>query len=338
MAILFRELEDLKPEYMAVTFDLKAPTHRHKLYSGYKANRKGMPNELAQQMPILKEVLNAMNIKVIEKEGYEADDLLGTLAKWGQSEGLESIILTGDRDSFQLIDKHIKVRIPRTKMGKTEVEDYDLKKIKEEYVMQPKDLIELKGLMGDSSDNIPGVQGVGPKTAGDLIIKYKTIENVYDHIDELKGKLKERLEENKDMAFLSRTLGTIDINAPIEKDLTEFKTKEWDKQKVYELFKTLKFSRYIEKFSLLETAETEKSSFDINYKTEYDLESLKNKINKEGKLFYYINKKEDTSKILNKKISNVVIYIEEEDTAFLIKTINELKDIFENKDILKVRI
>ena len=301
LAILFKELEDLNPEYLAVTFDLKTPTHRHKLYDGYKANRKGMPNELAQQMPILKNVLNAMNIKVIEKEGFEADDLLGTLAKWGQNEGLESIILTGDRDSFQLVDRNIKVRIPRTKMGKTEVEDYDLKKIKDEYQMEPKDLIELKGLMGDSSDNIPGVQGVGPKTAGDLIIKYKTIENVYNHIDELKGKLKERLEANKDMAFLSKTLGTIDIDVPIEKDLTEFKTKEWDKQKVYEIFKSLKFNRYIEKFNLLETAETHKSNFEVKYKEEYDLDVLRDRIIEDGKLFYYITTKEKSDKKDTKK-------------------------------------
>ena len=145
--ILFRILEDINPKYLAVAFDLKAPTKRHVMYDKYKANRKGMPNELASQMPILKEVLRAMNICIIEKEGYEADDILGTLAKWGQKHDLDVTVLTGDRDSFQLIDKNIKVRIPRTKMGKTEIEDYTIDKIREEYGLEPLDLIEVKGLI-----------------------------------------------------------------------------------------------------------------------------------------------------------------------------------------------
>ena len=179
LAILFKELEELKPEYICVAFDLKAPTERHQLYKEYKANRKGMPNELAQQMPIIKNILHKMNIQIIEKEGYEADDILGTLAKWGQSQNLEVIILTGDRDSFQLIDENIIVRIPRTKQGRTETEDYNIQKIKEEYGLMPKDLIEVKGLAGDASDNIPGVPGVGEKTALKLVQEYGTIENIY---------------------------------------------------------------------------------------------------------------------------------------------------------------
>ena len=155
--MLFKIEEDINPNYLAVAFDLKAPTVRHKLYKDYKANRHGMPDELAMQMPVLKDVLRAMNIDIVEKEGYEADDILGTLAKWGQSNRLDVTIFTGDRDSFQLIDKNIKVRIPRTKMGKTEEEDYTVDKIKEEYGLNPKDLIEVKGLAGDTSDNIPGV-------------------------------------------------------------------------------------------------------------------------------------------------------------------------------------
>lgn len=168
LAILFKILDDIKPKYLAVAFDLKAPTHRHKLYDGYKANRHGMPDELAQQMPILKDVLRAMNIEIIEKEGYEADDILGTLAKWGQEQNLDVTILTGDRDSFQLIDKNIKVRIPRTKAGKTEEEDYNIDKIKEEYGLLPKDLIEVKGLAGDTSDNIPGVSRCWRKNSNKL--------------------------------------------------------------------------------------------------------------------------------------------------------------------------
>jgi len=194
-------MDDISPEYLAVAFDLKAPTHRHKMYSEYKATRKGMPDELASQMPILKEVLRAMNIQIIEKEGYEADDILGTLAKWGKNQTLDVTILTGDRDSFQLIEENIKVRIPRTKQGKTETEDYTVEKIEEEYGLKPLDLIEVKGLMGDSSDNIPGVPGVGEKTAISLIKEYKTIDEVYKNIENQKGKLKEKLEQGKDLAF-----------------------------------------------------------------------------------------------------------------------------------------
>ena len=148
-------LEEISPEYVAVAFDLKAPTKRHEMYAEYKATRKGMPEELASQMPILKDTLKAMNICIIEKEGYEADDILGTLAKFGKNNNLDVTILTGDRDAFQLIEEGITVRIPRTKMGKTENQDYDLKKIQEEYGLEPQKLIEVKGLMGDASDNIP---------------------------------------------------------------------------------------------------------------------------------------------------------------------------------------
>ena len=250
LAILFKELEELKPEYICVAFDLKAPTERHQLYKEYKANRKGMPNELAQQMPIIKNILHKMNIQIIEKEGYEADDILGTLAKWGQSQNLEVIILTGDRDSFQLIDENIIVRIPRTKQGRTETEDYNIQKIKEEYGLMPKDLIEVKGLAGDASDNIPGVPGIGEKTALKLVQEYGTIENIYLKIDSQKGKLKENLEQNKDLAMLSRTLGIINIEVPIEKEIKNFKVIDWNKEEVYEIFKRLKFNRYIERFNL----------------------------------------------------------------------------------------
>ena len=161
LAILFKVMDDIKPDYMAVAFDLKAPTARHKLYDGYKATRKGMPNELAEQMPILKEILELMHITIIEKEGYEADDILGTLAKEGEKAGLDVTIVSGDRDTFQLTSKKISVRIPHTKVGKTEIDTFGEEEIKEKYGVKPKQLIEVKGLMGDTSDNIPGVPGVG---------------------------------------------------------------------------------------------------------------------------------------------------------------------------------
>lgn len=331
LSILFKELDDIKPEYLVVAFDLKSPTHRHKMYDKYKANRHGMPEELAMQMPILKETLKAMNVCIIEKEGYEADDILGTLAKWGQKEELEVTVLTGDRDSFQLIDKNIKVRIPRTKMGKTETEDYTVEKIEEEYGLEPLDLIEVKGLMGDTSDNIPGVPGVGEKTALNLIKQYKSIDEVYNHIDEQKGKLKEKLSENKDLAYLSRTLGTIDINAPIEKDLGAFQVEEWNKPEVLEIFKKLKFNRFIDRFALQENiGATSFSDSQINTEIEHEkivdktkLAELKQEIQENKVIYYYLTEEK------------FIIYSPKTNKCFSIENIQDFKDIFEDKNILK---
>ena len=254
LAIMFKLFEDTKPEYLAVAFDVKHPTKRHEMYKEYKGTRKGMPDELAAQMPIIKNVLAAMNIKVIEMPGYEADDILGTLAKYAEKQGKEAILLTGDRDSFQLASDKITIRIPRTKAGKTEVEDFDRSKIFEVYGLEPTQLIEVKGLMGDTSDNIPGVPGVGEKTALNLIKEFGSVAAIYEKLENgeqvAKGKLKENLENNKDLAILSRELGRIDLEAPIEKELSVYKVQEWDKKKVLEIFKELRFNRYIERFDL----------------------------------------------------------------------------------------
>lgn len=331
LSILFKELDDIKPEYLVVAFDLKSPTHRHKMYDKYKANRHGMPEELAMQMPILKETLKAMNVCIIEKEGYEADDILGTLAKWGQKEELEVTVLTGDRDSFQLIDKNIKVRIPRTKMGKTETEDYTVEKIEEEYGLEPLDLIEVKGLMGDTSDNIPGVPGVGEKTALNLIKQYKSIDEVYNHIDEQKGKLKEKLSENKDLAYLSRTLGTIDTNAPIEKDLGAFQVEEWNKPEVLEIFKKLKFNRFIDRFALQDNVGgTSLGESQINTEIEHEkivdktkLAELKQEIQGNKAMYYYLTEEK------------FIIYSPKTNKCFSVENVQDFKDIFEDKNILK---
>lgn len=178
LAILFKELEDIKPDYMAIAFDLKAPTARHKMYDGYKATRKGMPDELASQMPILKNVIRAMNITIIEKEGYEADDILGTLSVMGEKSGLEVALLTGDRDSFQLATDKVSIYIPRTKAGKTETDIFDRNKVLEVYGVEPRQLIDVKGLQGDTSDNIPGVPGIGEKTALSIIKKYLSLIHI----------------------------------------------------------------------------------------------------------------------------------------------------------------
>ena len=355
LAILFKLLEDEKPEYIAVSFDLKAPTARHKLYDGYKANRKGMPNELAEQMPIIKEVLKAMNIDIVEKEGYEGDDIIGTLSKYGEEKGLEVIILSGDRDTFQLATDKVKIHIPRTKAGKTETEIYDRNKVKEVYGIEPKQLIEVKGLQGDTSDNIPGVPGIGEKTALSLIQKYETIDNLYKKLeageDDLKGKQKEKIEENKDLAYLSRTLGEINTKVPINDTLEELKTEEWDKPKVLEIFKELNFKRYIDRFNLLEESkngniENEHKEIEELYKVEKkSIQDIKNILIEQKEMIFYIDTDKDKNqeKIIKEKITGIGIFNPKSNESYYInlnnnEDIQNLKDIFENKEILKIGI
>ena len=335
LSIYFKIMEDIKPEYVAVAFDLKAPTKRHLLYKEYKGTRKGMPEELAQQMPVLKEVLRAMNITIIEKEGYEADDILGTLAKFGKDQGLDVTILTGDRDSFQLIEENITVRIPRTKMGTTEEEDYTPAKIKEEYGLEPIKLIEVKGLMGDTSDNIPGVPGIGEKTAISLIQEYGSIENLYEKIekneDTLKGKTREKIAENKELADLSRTLGTIDTHVPLEEGLTDLEKKEWNNEAVYEIFKKLRFNRYIERFSL-GSAKKQDFSFETEeIKAESETEELIKEIKNKNRIFYYLDTEETRYKgiYIYNESNNKVNYISPE------VDISKFKEVFESQNILK---
>ena len=342
LAIMFKIIEDIKPKYIAVAFDLKAPTKRHLKYAEYKATRKGMPNELAEQLPIIKDILYAMNIAVIEKEGYEADDILGTLAKYGEKKGLEVTILTGDRDAFQLASNNITIRIPRTKMGKTEVEDFNKEKIIQTYGVTPAQLIEVKGLMGDKSDNIPGVPGVGEKTALELVKRYRNIDKLYEELYnddcEIKGKTKEKLLENKDLAYLSRELGIIDVKADIEKNLDLFEVKEWNNDKVLRIFKKLKFNRYIERFDL---KESKKEETVINEIIEVELlnnaKDIIKQIEDNKRIFYYIETKDSLNKdlIIQKEIIGIAIYSEKDNKSYYLKNIQELKEIFENKDILK---
>ena len=346
LAIMFKLFEDINPEYLAVAFDVKHPTKRHEMYKDYKGTRKGMPDELAAQMPIIKKVLEAMNLKVIEMPGYEADDILGTLAKYTEKQGKEVILLTGDRDSFQLASEKITIRIPRTKAGKTEVEDFDRAKILEVYGLEPHQLIEVKGLMGDTSDNIPGVPGVGEKTALSLIKEFGSVAAIYEKIEKgeqvAKGKLKENLENNKDLAILSRELGRIDIDAPITRELSEYKVKEWDKKKVLEIFKELRFNRYIERFDLENSNTVEekdaKELFDFEELDKVTSEILDN-INKSKEIYYYLENIEDNNEnlIIKKKINYIYIYNSEKNKVYGLKFSKEdFKDIFESKEIVKI--
>ncbi len=348
LAILFKLIEDINPKYMAVAFDLKAPTARHKLYEGYKANRKGMPEELADQMPLIKEILRAMNIDIVEKEGYEADDILGTLSRYGEEQGLNVTILSGDRDTFQLATEHVTIRIPRTKGGKTETDLFDRNKIIETYGIEPKQLIEVKGLQGDTSDNIPGVRGIGEKTALSLIQKYSSIDNLYDKIekdeDDLKGKQREKIKENKEIAQLSRTLGTINLEVPIEDTLEEFKVEEWNKEDVLKLFKELNFNRYIERFGLSsEKNEDEKYKIEFNMK-EKSIEEIINIIKEQKSMIFYLQTELDEipENIIKEKITGISLYNVQTQESYYIKLNQEeilkLKDLFEDKEIKKTSI
>ena len=367
LAILFKLLEDENPDYIGVTFDLKAPTARHKMYEGYKANRKGMPTELAEQMPIIKEVLKAMNIDIIEKEGYEGDDIIGTLSRYGEQKGLEVVILSGDRDTFQLATDNVRINIPRTKAGKTETEIFNREKVKEVYGIEPKQLIEVKGLQGDTSDNIPGVPGIGEKTALSLVQKYETIDNLYKKLEageaDIKGKQKEKLEENKDLAYLSRTLGEINTQVPIEDTLEELKLEEWDRPKVLELFKELNFKRYIDRFNLQNEVGSTNSESENNIESKYKvgnktIEEIKDIIEKQSKMIFYIEteKDENENNIIKEKITGISIFNSSENEAYYINLkndeknqeqssndkncnkIQEFKKIFENDKILKIGI
>ena len=348
LAIMFKALEDIKPEYLAIAFDLKAPTKRHLLYKEYKGTRKGMPDELAQQMPILKNVLRAMNITIIEKEGYEADDILGTLSNMAAKENINAIILSGDRDTFQLINKKINVRIPHTKAGKTETEDYTVEKIAEIYGLEPKELIEVKGLMGDASDNIPGVPGVGEKTAIKLIKEYKNIDELYNKIetkqDDLKGALREKIEQNKNLAILSRTLGTIDTKVPLDMTIEDIKIKKWDNEKVLEIFTELKFNRYIERFELGNNKKQEKlekiNSELLKLTDTSRIEKILEEINKTKKLYYLLEKENSNNKelIINKTIKAISVYVPSENKVYYILVHNNMemfKNIFEDFTIEK---
>ncbi len=344
MSILFKILEDLNPQYIAVAFDLKAPTKRHELYEGYKATRKGMPDELASQLPIIKEILQTMNIKVIEQLGYEADDILGTMAKYAEKNNLEVIILSGDRDIFQLATDKITVRIPRTKLGKTETEDFNMDKVIQVYGVPPSELIEVKGLMGDSSDNIPGVPGIGEKTALDLIKKYKTIDNIYEELEKndnnFTGKLKEKLENNKQLAYLSRELGKIDTKVPIKLNIEEIEVKDWDNGKLLEIFRKLNFNRFISRFNLMDTQKVshkqnvDEQLFKIKeVLNKQDILKIKNYIMDSKKLVYYFKTEIENHQkyIIKEKITNISIYNEEKNIVYIINFNDEFIDLF--KDI-----
>lgn len=256
--IMFKFIEEEKPTNIAVAFDVKKPTFRHEIFKEYKGTRKPMPEELREQVPVIKDVLRAMGIRIVELPGYEADDVIGTLSKKAEANNMLVSVITGDRDLLQLASKKILIRIPKTKKGGTEVEDYYEDDVREKYLVSPEEFIDVKALMGDTADNIPGVESVGEKTATSLIAEYHSVENLYDNIESItRKKLKEKLIEHKDMAFLSKTLAAINVNSPIELEFEDTILGDIYTEEAYELIKKLEFKSIASKFNNKESKNKE---------------------------------------------------------------------------------
>lgn len=282
--MLLRLIEDEKPDYMIVVFDRKEPTFRHKEYPDYKGNRKEMPEELGPQFPLIEEFLKGLNIATISKAGYEADDIIGTLAKKAEAEGMEVRIVTGDRDSLQLVDDRINVLY--TKRGISDIEKYDYKKVVEKYELEPEQLKDMKGLMGDSSDNIPGVPGIGEKTAISLLKEFSSLENLLANIDKVSGKKrKEQLTEFAEQARLSKVLGTIIVDVPLDIDFSECRTGEPDNDILIPLLERLEFASIMEQYKRKEQIDlTDLSLKELH--TEKEIRSLFERIKGNGKMAF----------------------------------------------------
>ena len=251
MNILMKLEDEVTPDAVAVTFDLKAPTFRHKLYDGYKANRKGMPAELAEQMPVLKELLTALGYKIVTKEGFEADDIIGTLSAHIDTDD-RCYIATGDRDSLQLVRENVQVLLASTKMGRAETNVYDIARIQAEYGVTPRQMIDIKALMGDSSDNIPGVAGIGKKTAEDLVQRFGAIDRIYADIEtlDIKPGVRQKLLDGRDMAYLSYKLGTIDLDAPVDTNAAHYVKDAPNVQEATGILVSLEMFKILEKLNL----------------------------------------------------------------------------------------
>ena len=264
LTIMFKLLEEEKPEYLTVAFDVHAPTFRHKMYAEYKGTRKPMADELRQQVPVIKEVLHAMGVKTIECAGLEADDLIGTLSNRCKNEGMEVTVISGDRDLLQLATEHVKIRIPKTKQGKTEIEDYYAKDVEERYQVTPKEFIDLKALMGDTADNIPGVPSIGEKTATKIITQYHSIEEAHEHVDELKPpRASKALSEHWDLAVLSKELATINVKADFPYELSEAKLGNLYTEEAYIFFQKLEFKNLLSRFDVSAPANKVEDGFKI---------------------------------------------------------------------------
>ena len=262
--ILFKNLDEDMPDYLCVAFDVKEKTFRHKMYDLYKAQRKPAPEDFLVQLPLMKEVLGAMNCVCLEKPGYEADDTIGTVSAICENEGIECLILTGDKDDLQLASELVKVKLVISRMGSTTTTVYDSAAVVEKYSVTPDEFIDVKALMGDASDNIPGVKGIGEKTAFSLIEQYKGIDKIYEQIEsiDVTPSVRKKLEEGRDLAYLSRQLATIDRNVPMDFELEKCGRKEVNEEELAKLFTRLNFKSFLNRMNLKETAAAETVSFE----------------------------------------------------------------------------
>lgn len=332
--IMLKALEDEQANCIAVAFDLKAPTFRHKMFTEYKGTRKPMPAELHEQVPVIKDVLAAMGIPVITMEGYEADDILGTLAKRSQKEGYEVSILSGDRDLLQLADEHIKIRLPKTIKGKTEIENYFPEDVVAKYMVTPEEFIDLKALMGDTSDNIPGVPGIGEKTATAIITKYHSIENAYEHVEELTPtKAKNNLSVHYDLAVMSKKLATIEINAPVDFDIKNAEIDNLFTEAAFELFKRYELKSLLKKFDSDSFVKTDYFAPEINQVSDFDaLEQLANEIRKLGYAGLSLSVSEGKLDACAFCIPNGIYYVPCEGfitEGYIIETLNDISQVAE---------
>lgn len=287
--IFFKYFEEIKPDYIAAAFDVSAPTFRHKMYDGYKATRHKMPDELREQIPVLKDVLTAMNIPIFELAGYEADDIIGTTSRICEEQDIQCCILTGDRDDLQLASQKTHIHLVITRMGNTETTVYDDKKVYEKYGVTPEEFIDLKAIMGDSSDNIPGVKGIGEKGATALISAFHSIDGVYENIDDstITKSVRAKLIDSKDDAYMSKTLATINRNVPIEIDIEKTAVVPYNEPVLYEILTRLEFKSFIKKMGLSGEAVKEKSS---GYNATYEVVSgdkLSSILSQDNISFYY---------------------------------------------------
>ena len=332
LTMLHKIKEDTNPDAVAVAFDMRAPTFRHKEYDGYKAQRKGMPPELAQQLPILKELLTLLGYRIVECEGYEADDILGTLARVCTEEGHECVLATGDRDSLQLVNPSVTVRLAATKFGQPVVTVYDEAKIKEDYGVTPHQLIDITALQGDSSDNIPGVSGIGAKGAADLIQKYGSIEAIYQNFDQLdlKPAMRKKLEEGKESAFLSYKLGTICLQAPIDTNLEHYHVSEGDVQAAVRLMAKLELFSLIKKWGL-DQIEVEQEALITEQSLQIqecdDTQSLLQQLQQTGSAYFLVSYRDKQVETLYFHLENTICTVNTAKHADFLKAFCESEDI-----------
>ena len=315
--IMFKTIEEENPDKIIVAFDISSSEKRTKIFSEYKAGRHKTPEDLTMQFPIIKELLRMMNIPIVQKDGIEADDILGAIAKKEGKKGNKIIILTGDRDYFQLVDMNVNIRYPKTIMGKTEYIIYDNYKINEEYGLTPEKLIEVKALMGDASDNIPGVKGIGEKTALKLIIQFESLEKIYEYIENSDGKeiakaTLNKLIQDKEMAYISRDLGRIDIEYDYEKDLginiDSIRYTDWRTEEAYSYFKKISFNKFLDKFKDIEikkAEDTNKIEENENYSIEDILKTDVKSKKKEDAILSSRNENKKEKEILEDKIRKI---------------------------------